>query len=371
MNRPTLLSAEEMHALSIQLASRLDRALERNELGVRRVVLMHDFSLDWIVRVSAFEVFVEQARGVFQQGGGLLPDSTQAIQQGGCAANCATTVARLGLPTHFICRTDRLGFHLIDYYLGAVGVNLEHVKTNGDHARVMVLEVGEEATNVMVNDQRSFTPFGFDDLDADDLALIDGADLVGVFDWTLNSAGTDLASRLFDRLATGGPITYLDTSDPAPRRGEIDELFDRVLAHQGLHYLNINEHELRQYCGAETMAEDLEQFSRRVRDLDSRLSAGLAVHTSRFSCAPAKNGVVVIPAYDIVPRRSTGAGDTWNGGNIAALLLELALPERLLMANAVAAYYVESEDGSRPDLTQLIEFLRTRSKSFRAGSLAQ
>ena len=326
---------------------------------------MHDFSIDWIVRVSEFESFVNKARTVLRQGGGLLPDSAQTMQQGGCAANTATTLATLGVATHFICRTDEVGLHMMQYYLGSAGVHLDHVKTDGDHARVMVLEVGKDATNIMVNDQDSFAPFGFSDLDESDLELISEADLVGIFDWTLNGQGTDLAARLLSSLGSDRPVTYLDTSDPAPRAGEVPELYEQVLSHGHLDHLSVNEHELRQYTGATAQTDSLEELLELSNYLNGKLHANVNVHTSRFSIAFENGSLHVVPTYDIEPRRSTGAGDTWNGANLAGMLMGLSAPERLLLANATAAYYVESMPGARPSRQEVARFIEDRAGDLR------
>lgn len=360
--------------LSSSLAGSLRQAENTVATRPHRAVVMHDFSLDWIVRVSSFETFVERARTVLRQGGGLLPDSSQAMQQGGCAANTATTLARLGVATYFISRTDQIGKHLMEYYLGRAGVLLDRVKTDGDHSRVMVLEAGSEVTNIMVNDQKSFVPFDYDNLSNEDIELISGADVVGIFDWTLNGSGTGLADRLLSSLGDTRPITYLDTSDPAPRAEEIPELFRRVLSHRTLDHISVNENELRQYAErleANAPAKEsgeISQILTMAQNLEREVSARLNVHTGRFSLAMEGDETHIVPTYRAIARRATGAGDTWNGANIAGILYGLPVPQRLLMANAVAAFYVESRDAQRPTLAEVIDFVENRIGDLRDRS---
>jgi sugar/nucleoside kinase (ribokinase family) len=339
------------------LLRRLEKAETDQALGKFRVVVMNDFSLDRSIFVENIASFVERMNIVYSQKGGLLPETRQCVNQGGCAANTAITLRKLGAQVSFITRTSDLGLVLLDHYLGKAGVDIAHAKQGGSLALATCLEVGAERYNIMVDDGESFGGFGFDDLDASDLRLLEGADLVGVFDWCLNARGTDLAAGLFEHLGPRSIPTYFDTSDPTPRRGEIPELFSRVLRLPSLTYLNLNENELRQFSGTFDCGDSLEQLSDLAHRLKRRVPAALSVHTERFSIH-VDSQLTMAPAFRVRPIRTTGAGDSWNGGNIAGILLDLPPAQRLLLANAVAAYYVASPNGSRPSLSQLIGFLR-------------
>ena len=339
-----------------RLTDRLRAAQADGELGRFRVVALHDFSLDRIIGIRAFPPFVQTATRILSQGGGLLPDSSQSVQPGGCAAGAATTVARLGIETHFVCRTDELGGYLLRYYLGRRGVNLEHVRTDGRLALAACIEVGADRHNIMINDQASFADFGYENLTAADLELMDTADVIGVFDWCLNRKGTGLAAGLCERFGTAGRKIYFDTSDPAPRQEEIPELMAKVFRHPGLSFLNLNENELHHFSGDLGGGSSLERLVELTQALQARIHPQLTVHTIHFSLDVSR-GVTVVPTFCIAPRRATGSGDTWNGGNIAGHLLGLEPDERLMMANAVDGYYCAMESGDRPTLDRLIEFL--------------
>lgn len=345
--------------VSQNLVTRLQQARDNNELGRYRAIIMHDFSLDHLVHLDSYEDFDRRARTILSQKGGLLPRSRQTLQQGGCAANAATTLARLGVNTYFITRIDEVGLTLLKFYLEQAGVNISRVKLGGSLALMTALEIGPEKINIMINDADSFGPFGFDDLDAGDLQLIESASLVGVFDWCLNPRGTDLAGRLFKYLEGKKIITYLDTSDPAPRKAEIPELFERVLAQPGLAYLNVNENELKQYAGSPQAPDSSSSLLNLARSLKARVPAALNVHTATFAMSVDDSSWQVIPTYQLFPLRTTGAGDSWNGGNMLGLLLNLEPVERLLLANAVAGYYIVSPVARRPNLDEIMDFVKT------------
>jgi sugar/nucleoside kinase (ribokinase family) len=346
----------DIAALCDDLASRLLSTNRTGELGKYRVVIMNDFSLDRLVYVDDFDSFMGHAATVLSQKGGLLPRSRQTIRQGGCAANTATTLGRLGIPTFFITKTDDLGLYLLDYFLKNAGVDISHAKNGGTLALMTCLEVGAEKYNIMINDGDSFGSFGFDDLDERDLGLIESSDLVGVFDWCLNRNGTDLASRLFDYLDGTGILTYLDTSDPAPRKDEIPELFNAVLSKASLTYLNLNENELKQFTGVIDADDSLTTLQNLAVDLKSMVPSALSVHTSCFALS-VSDFVSAVPTFRVTPLRTTGAGDSWNGGNILGILLGLPPEQRLLLANAVAGAFIESPLALLPDVEGVVNFI--------------
>jgi sugar/nucleoside kinase (ribokinase family) len=57
----------------------------------------------------------------------------------------------------------------------------------------------------------------------------------------------------------------------------------------------------------------------------------------------------------------TGAGDSWNAGNIVGELSGLPHIERLLLANATAAYYIQDEAGKHATRQNIVDFL-TKAK---------
>jgi sugar/nucleoside kinase (ribokinase family) len=342
------------------IIARLRSAQKSNELQSKKVVIIHDFSFDRLVHLDRFDDFMDKACTVLSQKGGLLPESIQTIQQGGCAANAATTLARLGVKPYFITKTNELGIHLLGFYLKKAGVDISRVKSGGTLALMTCFEVGREKYNIMINDGDSFGPFGFDDLDKDDLALMETADLVGVFDWCLNRKGTDLARGLFQYLEGKEIVTYYDTSDPSPRKAEIPELYQSVLTRDNLTYLNLNENELKQFTSVNKADDTLEGLVELAVSLKREIHATLSIHTDTFSIG-VDDSVSVAPTYRVKPLRTTGAGDTWNGGNILGILLGLEPGERLLLANAIAGYYIESPAANRSNLDEIIEFIQLKN----------
>ncbi|UCD13161.1 MAG: hypothetical protein JSW60_06275, partial [Thermoplasmatales archaeon] len=69
-------------------------------------------------------------------------------------------------------------------------------------------------------------------------------------------------------------------------------------------------------------------------------------------------GCTVIPTLRLSKiYRATGAGDTWNAGNLFAELLHFDDDERLLFANFEAGYYISSSNPIHPNLEKIVGFI--------------
>ncbi|MBC7130988.1 hypothetical protein H5T51_07215 [Candidatus Bathyarchaeota archaeon] len=159
--------------------------------------------------------------------------------------------------------------------------------------------------------------------------------------------------------------TYYDTADPTPNIDEAPALFSRVLQSKHVDILSLNENEAIFY--ASLLDEDikkrlgsisLEELALESAELlASHLQARIDLHTTRFSATVTKNGVKAsVSAFNVPVLRVTGAGDAWNAGNILGDAYGLSDEARLMLANAVAAYYISSPDASHPGRAELINF---------------
>ncbi len=339
------------------------RLLEKlNQIDVKRlsdfhVVLLPDFFVDHFLTMDKFEREFTRIQDVYVQGGGNVPGILQRIHQGGNAANTALALARLGIKSHLICKTDDLGLHLLQFFLGKSGVDLSGVKTDGKLAITTAMEFGKQHINVMVGDTGSVSDFTFEILDEDDLQTVSNSDIVCVVNWTLNKKGTGLAKDVFRFAKKHTVKTFFDTGDPGYRKNEIPELTKNVLTDKSLDILGINENELLHY-GDLTKPRNDEGIINAAVSLKKKLHARIDLHTANFACTINKN-CTVIPSLQLSEiYRATGAGDTWNAGNLFAELLNFNDDERLLFANLVAGYYISSPDPIHPSLKKIISFIR-------------
>lgn len=309
-------------------------------------MLLPHFCLDHLVKVSGSpQAFLQEAIQVVQRGGGNIITENRLVA-GGKAVNCAKALAALGVPVSVITKTSPLGYKLLWELLPSQNINLSHVNQAGELGSTAVIEL--EGVNVMLSDPGSTTEFGPDQLTKSDWKLIKTADAVMISDWGLNNQGTELAREIFQKVRQDGEgKTFFDPGDPVAKgqrmKDEVEKLQAEILEQGLVDGLSVNEDEIKQYGGAD-----------RLRELTR-----IDLHTKNFARSFTQQlETEKVMSFDIKPERLTGAGDTWNAGNILGELLELDDEQRLLLANAVANYYVASENGQPATREELIEFLQ-------------
>jgi sugar/nucleoside kinase (ribokinase family) len=236
-------------------------------------------------------------------------------------------------------------------------VDISHVKTDGDIVFTAIFEIGNEKVNVMISDSDSNIAIGFEDLNHSDLQLMRSCEMVGIFDWFLNQKGTDLASGILRYAQKHGVKTYVDTGDPFPKKEEVNKLFDYVLSSEYLYVLSVNANELDFYSHLLSTNLKSALFLDKAILLKENIYAYLDFHTNTLAASFNKNDYYIVPTFDVSLKRITGAGDAWNGGNILGYLLQLNPTERLLLANAVAGYYISSDKPEYPSIDQLLSFI--------------
>jgi sugar/nucleoside kinase (ribokinase family) len=66
-----------------------------------------------------------------------------------------------------------------------------------------------------------------------------------------------------------------------------------------------------------------------------------------------------IPSYVVESSVSCGAGDVWNAGLIYSILQSFSPADSILVANAVAALYVSSQNAHPPSLDSVRRILES------------
>jgi len=345
------------------------RCLKRTEPRRFKVVVMPDFFIDRFVTYEGdtreFSAAVAQ---VAERRGGNIHGVKQTELRGGNAANTAAALAKLGVEVYPIITTDELGFQLLQFYLGRFGVDLNHVKLDGEVALTTAFELvqANERVNIMMGHLGSLPSFGPKDLTERDLELLAKADYVCVFNWASTSRwGSELAEKVFRHVKEEGKgKTYYDIGDPTPNKKNIPKLMKKVLQGSLIDILSVNENEAFQYASqldrrVERLRNKLDHYEvakECARVIAEHVSARVDLHTSAFAGSFTGENETIVPAFKIDGLRSTGAGDAWNSGNIYGDALKIPDSCRLSLANAVAAFYVSSPSAEHPTLPKLVEF---------------
>jgi len=333
------------------------------------VVVMPDFLIDRLATYSGeVEQFSQMMAEVASRLGGDIHEVKQIELRGGNAANTAAALGALGAKVYPIIKTSPLGLHMLKFFLEPFGVDLSHVKADGEIALTTAFELTHrgEKVNIMMGDEGSLPNFGPKDLAEEDFQLLREADYVCVFHWAaLIRWGTELAENVFKYVKEKGKAkTYYDTGDPSPNKDNIPKLVKKVLLGKIVDIFGVNENESFMYAcqlnpKVKRLCKKLEHHELTkecARILTKHVSARVDLHTSAFSGSFTEENEVVVPAFKVPVLWSTGAGDAWNAGNILGDALGLPDSCRLTLANAVAAYYVSSPRAEHPTLSKLIEF---------------
>jgi sugar/nucleoside kinase (ribokinase family) len=218
----------------------------------------------------------------------------------------------------------------------------------------------------MLRDIGSLINFGPSNLDDDDFRVIDDAYYICVFNWAgTRRYGIELAKTVFHHVKTKGKSkTYYDTADPTPNKQKIPELVKNVLKGKDVDILSVNENEA--ICYASHLTRKIEKLGKgfsieklakeSARILATHLSSRIDLHTTSFSATFTRKDETFVSAFKVPVLRATGAGDSWNAGNILGDAYGLSDDCRLTLANAVAAYYISNREGMHPTRKQLIKF---------------
>ncbi|MEM3725848.1 MAG: carbohydrate kinase family protein [Candidatus Bathyarchaeia archaeon] len=361
--------------MSAELFNELKTFLE-GEIQKLSVVVMPDFFTDRLVTLqNSPKTFIKQVNDVVGRKGGSIDGITQTELRGGNAVNTAAALAALGAKVTPIICTNKLGKHMVRFYLRKGKVDFSHVKIFEKPSLTTALEFKTEGgrANVMLRDVGSLADFGPQYLYEEDFEAIENADYVCVFNWAgTRRFGTELARTVFKRVKEKGKgKTYYDTADPTPNKEKIPELVKDVLQSQYVDVLSVNENEA--YCYASQLSNKIRELEVKMsfeelakesaRTLAKNLSARIDLHATSFAATFTKKKETFIPSFKVPVLRATGAGDAWNAGNIIGSACGLSDGCRLMLANAVAAYYISNPEGLHPTRRKLIEFLEKMKES--------
>lgn len=314
-----------------------------------KIVLMPHLCIDNFVHYGeSYESFIGKFENIVRQGGGNL-SIEHTLHIGGKAANCASALASLGVQTYLIAKTNELGCKLLEHFFEGKDIDLSHVSKDGDLAYTTIMEF--EGANVMLSDPGSVSQFGSKYLTDRDERSIKEADIVSISDWGLNEKGTELAKHVFSLVKEEKKgKTFFDPGDPSPKgksvKEEIRKLVTWVIEKGLVDILSVNEDEVKRYGGIDYL----------------RKKARVDLHTNDYARSFYGDGETEkIPTFDIQPKRLTGAGDAWNAGDMLGEGMGLSGELRLLLANAVAAYYISDSEGRHPGREELKKFLEEES----------
>jgi len=332
----------------------------------KQVFIAPDFFIDHFVRYpKGYATLKKEFDRVVSQGGGNVLGTEQYIAKGGNAVNAAIALGYLRVKTSLFTVTDAIGFHLLKYFVGDLPIDISLVRTDGIASITTAFEIRTgkgKMTNIMVSASGSLLTIGSEQLSDSVLELAKSSSIVCFFNWSQTKKGTEIAQKLFKAMKEEGKgMTFFDSGDPSYKRDEIPLLIGQIFRKGLVDVISMNENELTQYSRALGLTSHEDQKLRtNLLKLSEKLQCRIDYHTTEFSATAYEGNCDVTPCFRIDPVRATGAGDTWNAGDILGYLSDLHNESRLLLANATAAAYITNPLPKPPTLDEAIAFASSK-----------
>ncbi|MGI0069337.1 MAG: carbohydrate kinase family protein [Nitrosotalea sp.] len=324
-------------------------------LNLGSVVVLNDFFLDRIVKISDIEKVYQQILEKSKFGGSIRGISQKDLK-GGNATNVAYALARLGCTITLITVADKASATLLrDTFSEFQKASLFVI--DGKPGRTTSLEFRNDGkiVNIMLSDLGDNENFGPEKLGPKEQKAIRNSDAVIVANWASNEKGTELCKFVFEKSPRA--MHFLDPADVQTRPSE----FKNAISELGilLDSLCINENEcnilLKQY-GLEGIS-DVEETRKLILDLSKKTLVSIDLHISSGAYWSNGKEVDFAKSFSVEPNFVTGAGDVWDAANIVGYLANLDPYERLLFANGAASLYVGNTQGIPPTLDDVLTFV--------------
>ena len=191
--------------------------------------------------------------------------------------------------------------------------------------------------------------------------IFGGSDIFAIGYWSSMHAFDEIVANLCKNAGKKPKKMFFDFGDVTKR--EPEALVDTLsllgdLSRLVPMALSLNEHEAGELfaCFGEDFPQDCYEAEKSMDKMRARVGiTELIVHTPYFAVmASAREGTAMVKqAHCERPVKTTGAGDTFNGGYITADLGGLNAYERLAIANAATSCFVKT--GDAPDRAKLMD----------------
>jgi ribokinase len=322
------------------------------------IVVLNDFFLDRIVKISNIEKVYQQIIEKSKFGGSIRGISQKDIK-GGNATNVAYALARLGCPVTLITVADKESTILLkDTFSEFQKASLFVIDGKPGRTTSLEFRKGNEIVNIMLSDLGDNENFGPEKLGAKEQEAIRKSDAVIVANWASNEKGTELCKFVFEK--SPNALHFLDPADIQTRSNE----FKGAISKLGplLDSLCINENEcntLQKQYGLEGIS-GVEETKKLILNLSKKASVSIDLHVSSGAYWSNGKEVDFAESFSVEPNFVTGAGDVWDAANIFGYLANLGPYERLTFANGAASLYVSNPQGIPPTLNDVIKLVRKK-----------
>jgi ribokinase len=329
---------------------------------VGSIAVMPDFFVDRIIKLQSKEDLFDTLTQKAKLGGGSIRGIPTRDVKGGNAVNVAYCLAKLGAKVSLFTIADELGATMIKQAFSQFGDKVTLRIASGRTGLTTAFEFPHEDTrvNVMVSDIGDNSNFGPERINAEaDRAILNNADGVMVVNWASNLKGTELAQFSFQNSSSA--FHFLDPADLETRKHDFLDSLRKLSSLTDC--LSINENECNSLAdalgfgrllGPSSGADEIKAVAKRIAE---RVGISTDIHTRIGAAWSNGRESVFVYTVKVEAKTLTGAGDSWDAGDIVGYLAGLDPQQRLLFANCCASLYVRDADGEPPTMNQVFELV--------------
>ena len=245
-----------------------------------------------------------------------------SVSPGGLTANSAVILSAFGTKTYLL---DTLGddpytpMLLADLQSHGIDTDYIEVLPGEENIRAQILLSGNEKTVLLYENHKPFIT-----MTPQKRALMEGASYLYTTMVNMKEIA-DNRALIADLVARGVKIMYDAERSTFHAYDDPDDrfYFDNAAI------LSFNDASLAKFCGAEGLAA----IDRLIGDSDKIVLLTLG---AKGCIVKTRAGEIPVPAYDVQPVDTTGAGDTFNAGFLHGLCSGLGLKEAAEFATAAA-----------------------------------
>lgn len=324
---------------------------------------MPDFFVDRIVKMKSWQEFHDRVLAKASRGGGSIRGIESSDRSGGNAVNVSYCLARLGFKVSLFTCADLLGNEMLRQAFSQFGPRADLRISRGRQGLTTSFEFlhGGSAVNVMVSDIKDMESFGPEKLAApEDLTILKNADAVMVVNWASNLKGTDLAEYAFANSSSG--LHFIDPADIETRNGDFRDSLAKLAPL--VDALAINESECNSLGEALGLGSAMigsgfgqQEVREAAKKISEKIGITVDLHTKAGSAWSNGRETEFAHVIKVEPKMITGAGDSWDAGDIVGYLAGLEPRDRLLFANACASLYVRNAKGEPPIMEEVFELV--------------
>jgi hypothetical protein len=289
------------------------------------------------------------------------------VEAGGCTINMGDGIATLGFPLHAFAGVGKPAHPAFETFISQCA-SVDSIGMRPGRALVTEFDDGK----LMLYSSSHFAGFTPDYLrqhfvDGRFRKACEQASGIAFTSWSVYPYMSDCWRFLYQEALLGlshRPHLFFDLADPASRsQADLIDMLDALVGFEqiGRVTLSVNGNEANRIAsamGLDAAGDSLEQIERQCLQLREQIGISeVSIHLVKGASTATESGAVSIEGpYCAKPKKSVGAGDRFNAGFYAGLLLDLSPIERLATGCASSGFFVRNARSA--DLGELVEFLR-------------